>query len=100
MSETNKAGRIIAKIGNIQRDIKSLIKDENNKFQNYKYFEESQILGILKPLLAREKLTLIISDDDSQPFQHEREGTNHFIKYLKKLEISDQESGESRIYKS
>ena len=58
-----------AKIGNIQKDIESLVKDEKNKNLNYKYFEESQILKILKPLLEREKLTLKISDDDTQPLQ-------------------------------
>jgi len=58
-----------AKIGNIQKDIESLVKDEKNKNLNYKYFEESQILKVLKPLLEREKLTLKISDDDTQPLQ-------------------------------
>jgi hypothetical protein len=97
MAMENK--ELLTKIGKIQKDIASLVKDEKNKFQNYRYFEESQILKVLKPSLDREKLTLIISDDDSQPFQHEREGTNHFIKYLKKLEITDQESGQTNIYK-
>lgn len=91
--------KLLAKIGNIQKDIGSLIRDELNKFQNYKYFEESQILKILKPALGKQKLTLILSDDDTQPLQYEREGNNHFIRYLKKLEISDQESGETNIYK-
>jgi|SRR6185295_9933756 len=96
------------KIGNIQRDIKDLVKDEQNKFQNYKYFEESQILKILKPLLDREKLTLKINDDDTQPLQHEiREGVSkdgkkkdiHYLKYLKKMEVCDQASGETEIFK-
>lgn len=71
------------KVWNIQAEVKSLIKDELNKFQNYKYFDEAQILTILKPLLVKYRVSLMISDDDTQPLQHEREGSNHFIKYLK-----------------
>jgi len=88
-----------AKIGNIQKDIESLVKDEKNKNLNYKYFEESQILKVLKPLLEREKLTLKISDDDTQPLQWDREGNKHFLKYLKKMEVCDQESKETEIFK-
>ena len=60
---------LLTKIGKIQSDIKDLVKDEKNKHQNYKYFEESQLLKILKPELKKNKLTMIISDDDTQPFQ-------------------------------
>ena len=88
-----------AKIGNIQKDIESLVKDEKNKNLNYKYFEESQILKILKPLLEREKLTLKISDDDTQPLQWDKEGSKHFLRYLKKMEVCDQESKETEIFK-
>jgi len=88
-----------AKIGNIQKDIESLVKDEKNKNLNYKYFEESQILKVLKPLLEREKLTLKISDDDTQPLQWDKEGSKHFLRYLKKMEVCDQESEETEIFK-
>src|SRR4051812_42332120 len=90
------------KIGKIQEEISSLVKDETNKFQNYKYFEESQILGILKPLLTKYKVAICISDDDTQPFIHEKEitqakgggeRTNHYLKYLKRLEITDLDNG-------
>ena len=87
------------KIGNIQKDIESLVKDEKNKNLNYKYFEESQILKVLKPLLEREKLTLKISDDDTQPLQWDKEGSKHFLRYLKKMEVGDQESEETEIFK-
>ena len=53
-----KAKNLLTKIGRIQQDISSLVKDETNKHQNYKYFDEAQILKILKPLLAEEQLTL------------------------------------------
>ena len=99
---------LITKIGKIQADIKDLVKDEKNKHQFYKYFEESQVLKILKPLLKENKLTMIISDDDTQPLQWEKEKgisksgseiTNHYLRYLKKMEISDQETGQTLIYK-
>ena len=83
----------------MQAEIPSLVKDEQNKHQNYKYFEESQLLKILKPLLKEKKLTMEITDDDTQPFSYEREGNKHFIRYLKKMEITDQESGQSKVYK-
>ena len=89
----------LKKIWEIQREIKGLVKDETNKFQNYKYFDEAQILKILKPLLEKHKLAMVISDDDTQPFHHEREGTNHFIKYLKKLELTDLDGGTTNFYK-
>ena len=49
-----------AKIGNIQKDIESLVKDEKNKNLNYKYFEESQILKILKQQCIQTKVHLPI----------------------------------------
>ncbi len=44
----------------------SLVKDETNKHQNYKYFDEAQILKILKPLLAEEQLTLTWAKNQSE----------------------------------
>ncbi|CAI2191891.1 7102_t:CDS:10 [Funneliformis geosporum] len=82
--------------GAIQDKIPSLIKSKTNTHQNYKYFEEHQILKILKPLLKENKLTMIITDDDSQPQQYEREGNKHFLRYLKQMEISDRETGETK----
>ena len=87
------------KIWHIQNEIKSLIKDELNKFQNYRYFDEAQILKQLKPLLEKYESVMIISDDETQPFIHEREGTNHFLKYLKKMELTDLKSGQSQVFK-
>lgn len=97
MTEKNK--ELKTKIWRIQNEIGSLVKDELNKFQNYRYFDEAQILKILKPLLAKHELAIIISDDETQPFIHEREGTNHFLKYLKKMEITDLKSGQSQVFK-
>ncbi len=91
--------KIWEKIWSIQKEVKDLVKDEKNKFQNYMYFDELQVLRLLKPLLEKYRLALMISDDDSQPFQHEREGTNHYLKYLKKMELFDFDKEISVSYK-
>ena len=88
---------IYTKLQLIQAEIKELIRTEENKFQKYKFFNELQVLKLLRPLLNKYKLTLLLSDDITQPFIHEREGKEHFIKYLKKLEIVDSENPEQRL---
>ena len=88
---------IYTKLQLIQSEIKELIRTEENKFQKYKFFNELQVLKLLRPLLNKYKLTLLLSDDISQPFIHEKDGKEHFIKYLKKLEIVDVESPEQRL---
>lgn len=98
-NELKKMG-LMERITNIQSEIKDLIKDEVNKFQNYKYFEESRILKILKPLLMRYRVSMVISDDDTQPFNHEREGNNHYLKYLKMMMITNLDNQkEGHIFK-
>ena len=88
---------IYTKLQSIQSEIKELIRTEENKFQKYKFFNELQVLKLLRPLLNKYKLTLLLSDDTSQPFIHEKDGKEHFIKYLKKLEIVDSENPEQRL---
>jgi hypothetical protein len=102
---------IYAKLQKIQSEIKELVRTEENKFQRYFFFNELQILQHLKPLLEKHHLTLLLSDDISQPFIHERnnlctncslisdkkEGKEHYVKYLKKLEIVDAENPENKL---
>src|SRR3954467_13474164 len=88
---------IYTKLQLIQSEVKELIRTEENKFQKYKFFNELQVLKLLRPLLNKHKLILFLSDDTTQPFIHEKEGKEHFIKYLKKLEIMDSESPEQRL---
>src|SRR4051812_20453832 len=88
---------IYTKLQSIQTQIKELIRTEENKFQKYFFFNELQVLQLLKPLLEKYKLTLLLSDDISQPFIHEKDGKEHYVKYLKKLEIIDTENPESRL---
>jgi hypothetical protein len=88
---------IYTKLQLIQSEVKELIRTEENKFQKYKFFNELQVLKLLRPLLTKYKLTLLLSDDTTQPFIHEKEGKEHFIKYLKRLEIVDAETPEQRL---
>jgi hypothetical protein len=48
-------------------------------------------------LLKDHNLVILLSDDTSQPFIHEKDGKEHFIKYLKKMEIVDTEMPENRL---
>src|SRR3954466_2984789 len=88
-SETTTNLNIYQKLQNIQAQIKELIRTEENKYQKYFFFNELQILQLLKPLLQKYNLVILLSDDTSQPFIHEKDGKEHFIKYLKRLEIVD-----------
>lgn len=87
--DTTKNLTIPAKILAIQTDLSGIVKLSYNAFQKYHYFTQLQVLELLKPLLRKHDLTLMISDDTSQPFIHEKEGAMHLVKYLKKMVISD-----------
>ncbi|WNE39959.1 MAG: hypothetical protein GBAus27B_000026 [Mycoplasmataceae bacterium] len=63
----NQSANIHFKLNQIQAEIKELIRTEENKFQKYWFFNECQVLQLLKPLLEKYKLTLLLSDDTSQP---------------------------------
>lgn len=88
---------IYTKLQLIQSEIKELIRTEENKFQKYKFFNELQVLKLLRPLLSKYQLTILLSDDISQPFIHEKDGKEHYVKYLKKLEIIDTENPENKL---
>jgi hypothetical protein len=83
---------IYTKLQLIQSEVKELIRTEENKFQKYKFFNELQVLKLLRPLLSKYQLAILLSDDISQPFIHEKDGKEHYVKYLKKLEIVDCEA--------
>ena len=88
---------IYSKLQKIQSEVKELIRTEENKFQKFFFFNELQVLQLLKPLLGKYQLTILLSDDPTQPFIHEKDGKEHFIKYCKKLEVVDCEMPESRL---
>lgn len=86
---------IYKKIFHIQNEIENLVKDETNKFQKYQYFTEYQILNKLKPLLAKYKLVLLMSDDN-HTLDYSKEEREYLVKYLKKVRIVDTETIVSR----
>lgn len=91
---------IYSKIYAIQSQVKGLIKREENKFQGYNFFNELQVIEMLKPLLEKHKVIILVSDDASQQFIHdspERTGGQHYIKYLKKLEIINAEDENEKL---
>src|ERR1044072_4458743 len=94
---TTNNQNIYTKLQKIQSEIKELIRTEKNKFQNYFFFNELQVLQLLKPLLNKYHLTILLSDDTTQPFIHEKEGKEHYVKYLKKLEIIDTENPDNKL---
>lgn len=76
---------VYAKLAKIQKEIKAP-KSQYNKFGNYFYRNCEDILCALKPLLANEKCTLVISDELILV------GNRYYIKA--KAEFIDCETGE------
>src|ERR671929_167851 len=62
---------IYQKLQKIQSEVKELIRSEENKFQKYKFFNELQVLQLLKPLLTKYRLTILFSDEESKEFSCE-----------------------------
>jgi hypothetical protein len=83
---------IFSKILKIQNEVKELVRNEENKFQKYHFFNELQILRLLKPLLDKYNLSILMSDDSNFPLIHERTESEHVVKYLKKILIVDVEA--------
>jgi hypothetical protein len=59
----NQNNNIYQKLATIQGEISNLTKSKENKFQNYKYFDEYATLTKIKPLLAKQNLSLTFSDE-------------------------------------
>jgi len=78
---------IYARLQKIQDEVKELVRSEENKFQKYFYFEELQVLRLLKPLLNNHQLVLLISDDENKEFICEQTGNMWLVKYGKKCQI-------------
>ena len=62
LKETTTELNIYQKLHTVQNQIGQLVKDQLNKFQNYKYVAEYDILKALKPLLKEKHLTLTFDD--------------------------------------
>ncbi|CAG8456794.1 27247_t:CDS:2 [Gigaspora margarita] len=74
---------IYTKLHLIQSEVKELIRTEENKFQKYKFFNELQVLKLLRPLLTKYQLTILLSDDISQPFIHEKDAAGSNVDLAK-----------------
>jgi len=61
-------------------------------------YNHSEILKLLNPLLEKQKLTLTLSNDTSQPFIQEKVDKEHIVKYLKKVEIADTENPDNKLF--
>jgi len=87
--------KIYEKIFRIQCEVENLIKDELNKFQKYQYFNEHQVLTKLKPLLEKYSI-LIISSDENETLEYNKEEKEYLVKYLKRFKIVNIESNTSK----
>lgn len=85
------------KIGKVQSEVNNLKKTELNKFQNYNYFTELQVLEILRPLLKKYELSILISDVSSSEFKTRKEGNNYLVEFLKECELINCDNEEERI---
>ena len=83
----NNQATIYQKLQLVQQDIGQLKKDQVNKFQNYKYVSEYDILRALRPLLNEQKLLLTFSDETSSEFLFNKQEKEWVVKYLKRMNI-------------
>jgi ERF superfamily protein len=81
----------------IQSQIQELIRSEENKFQKYKFFNELQVLTLLKPLLTKYRLTILFSDEENKEFSCEQQGNMYLVKYQKKCLIINSQEPEQRL---
>jgi len=88
--------KIYQKLFNVQKKIKELVKDEENKFQRYLYFNEYQVLTKLKPLLTEENLVLTFSDVENE-FVYEKMEKEYLVRYLKKAILTNSENAEEQL---
>ena len=83
---------IYQKLQLVQQNIGQLKKDQLNKFQNYKYVSEYDILRTLRPLLTEQRLLLTFSDETSCEFLFNKQEKEWVVKYLKRMNITNCEN--------
>ena len=87
---------IYTKLKNIQAKSTEILKDNLNRFQNYKYFTEYQALTFLKPLLSEQGLTLHL-EDLSTDYKVELMEKNWVVQYWKQATSINCETPEQKI---
>ena len=95
--EENKVSSIYLKLQRVQSEIKELIRTEENKAQRYFFFNELQVLKHLKPLLDKNKLLILASDDESKEFKQEKVDKFYLVQYWKRMEIINAELPEEKV---
>jgi hypothetical protein len=95
-----KNNNIYSKLWAIQNEVKRIVRSEENKFQNYHFFNELQVLRLLKPLLEKHRVAIFLTDDSQEPFFCEQKGNNYLVRYLKRLDIVDVETSENSEQKT
>ena len=87
-----KTNHIYKKLWAILNEVKKVVRSEKNEFQKYYFFNELQVLRLLKPLLEKYRVAIFLTDDNREPFFCEQKGTSYLVKYLKRLDIVDIEA--------
>ena len=95
-NQVNKVN-IHTKLQKIQGRFTEILKDQTNKFQNYKYFTEYQVLTFLKPLLNEQKLTLTFADLPELGHSAEKNDKNWAVKYWKQATLTNSEKTDERL---
>ena len=88
---------IHTKLQKIQGKFTEILKDQSNKFQNYKYFTEYQALTFLKPLLDEQKLTLTFADLPELGHSAEKVEKNWTVKYWKEATLTNSEQTSEQL---
>ncbi|MCE8163384.1 MAG: ERF family protein [Candidatus Moeniiplasma glomeromycotorum] len=91
---------IYTKLKNIQSKSTEILKDNLNKFQNYKYFTEYQALTFLKPLLSEQGLTLHFEDLNATEgwlTKVEQIEKNWVVQYWKQATLINSDKPEEKI---
>ena len=88
---------IYTKLKNIQSQNTEILKDNLNKFQNYKYFTEYQALTFLKPLLSEQALSLHFEDLSEFDYKLEKEDKNYVIQYWKRATLTNCDNPNEKI---
>ncbi|KLL03393.1 MAG: Erf family protein [Mycoplasmataceae bacterium RV_VA103A] len=83
----------------IQSQIGQLEKTRENKFQKYFYAGEYDLLKVIKPWLANQRLVLIFSDElnEQVPLVRERLEKEWLVQYLKKAELINADNSEEKL---
>ncbi|WNE40859.1 MAG: hypothetical protein mread185_000316 [Mycoplasmataceae bacterium] len=98
-TESNPTTNIYQKLQLIQSQIGQLEKTRENKFQKYFYAGEYDLLKVIKPLLEKQQLVLLFSDDinEQQPLWKEQIGKEWMVQYTKQAQLINAENPQEQL---